>query len=158
MPYSPTTEILTLCDKLVATLVASWEPGSPNKAERVYWAPIPLKDLQGRQVWVFPTHYDFGTEDRGEDHLAHDVTVLIARRYENPGPVPTDWIDQEVDWVNVNIVKGFYFTRPPYLAWGTRLVHTIPPVQVDVIDLAKLTTDNLFLATVDFHFEEIQNA
>lgn len=161
MPYTPTTPTLTLCDQLVAALVAAWEPVSPSGVERVYFKRIadaedPNLKLVGRKVYVFPTHYDNGPEVRGRDEYLHDVSVLVVERYPDAGDPPTEWTDERVDFVYEYVVEGFDYSRDR-ASFNAHLVTL--SANVMVCDIEKLTSGGkLFYSLTEIQFSESREA
>lgn len=156
----PTTPTLELCDDLVAHLLAGWaDRGPKDGAERRYFARISDEGaarIEGRRVFVFPTKYDNGPENRGEDLFVHEIAVLVAERYTDAGDPPTEWIDERVDWVYEHVVQGLDFARETP-AWNGGLSTTSADTQV--ADIEKLTTGGkLFYSLVQLVFAEVRDA
>lgn len=161
MPYTPTTPTLTLCDQLVAALVAAWSPTGDDGAERAYFkrwgdGQDPTADLKGRRVVIFPTGYDADFASRDEDEYEHRVGVQIVERYTPDGDVPTEWTDVRVDFVHTRIFQGFDFGRESP-AWNKKL--WTKSAEVRVYDAGYLTTGGkVFFSTVDLVFGEYRDA
>lgn len=161
MPYTPTTPTLTLCDQLVAALIAAWAPSGDDGAERAYFkrwgdGSDPVSELKGRRVVIFPAGYDNGFASREEDEYEHRVQVQIAERYADDGDVPTEWADERVDFVFQRIVQGFDFSRV-MPEWNKKL--WTKSAEVRVYDSGYLTTGGkLFFSTVDLVFGEYRDA
>lgn len=159
MPYTPTTPTIVLCDGLVSALEAAWSPVAPSGVERAYFVRLGDGEdgstrLDGRRVVVFPTRYGLQAETRGEDGYTHEVTVLAAERYPDAGDPTRDWLDERVDWVHEQVVKGFDFGRDGPPAWNPMLYTLSADVQV--LDLEKLLGGGkLFYAVVEFQFLEL---
>ena len=159
MPYTPTTPTLTLCDQLAAALAAAWGPVAPDGVERCYFKRIPDEGaarLLGRQVYLFPTDYDNGPADRGEDEYTHRVTALVVERYPDAGDPPTEWTDERVDFVFESIVQGLDFSHDGPPSWNPKLLTLSADVRV--CDVERLTTQKLFHSSVELVFLEIRDA
>jgi hypothetical protein len=163
VPYTPTTPTLTLCNDLVAALLAAWTGRGVNDgAERCYFKRIgdadrPETKLLGRKVFIFPNAYDNGPADRGEDEFLHRVSALIVERYEDAaGDPPTEWTDARVDFVYEQIVEGFDYSHDGPPSWNKKLVTLGASVQM--CDVEKLATTRLFYSLVEFEFSEIRTA
>lgn len=165
MPLAPT---LTLCDKLVESLVADWVPVSPSGAERQYFKRITdEEELQGfveslkletdeRRVIIMPGDYvsEYGTKT--EDLYVHETNTLVVERYTGDGDPPREWIDERVDFTWQRVVKGFDF-REGRPAWNTKL-KTLS-FEVEILDIPKLLgSGHLFYSMVVHRFEEMVTA
>lgn len=158
----PTTPTLTLCDDLVSALTTSWAPTGSDGVERAYFKRIgngedETTELAGRKVYIFPTSYDNGPADRGEDEFTHNISVLIVERYTDADDPTRAWVDTRVDFVYEEIVEGFDFSHDGPPSWNRKLLTL--SAAVTVCDISKLTTGGkLFYSLVEIVFSEIRNA
>lgn len=158
----PSTPTLTLCDQLVAALLASWtDRGTDDGAERAYFKRFgtsqdPVANLKGRRVVIFPAGYDNGPADRGEDEYEHRVTVQVLEPFEGEGDPDVDWVDARVDFVFELIVQGFDFSRESP-AWNPKL--WTKTAEVRIADAGHLSNGTkVFFSQVDLAFGEIRDA
>jgi hypothetical protein len=150
----PTTPTLTLCDKLVELLVAAWNPADPDKAERVYEAPVHADSVTGRKVYVFPATYTSEPASRGEDLYTHRVVFLVVEKYAGDGRPPVAWVDARVDFVWERVYQAFDFSHDGPLKFDGRSVVTRSTDPVDVYDAGYLVKNKVFWAEVTFEFDE----
>lgn len=142
-------DVLDLADSIADAIGDSWSPGVGDTCERVYRFTLNLEEMTGRYVYVLPSAYGFPEPlTRSQDTEELTVSVVVAERYTDPGPVPTEWVDVRVDFVETHVI-GLDDSRAPdlpggFYAWSSE----VNPVY----DLEELNQRNLFLSVVNLTF------
>lgn len=151
------TPTLTLCDKIVAELIAAWAPTGTDEVLRVYEVPIKLSELKGRKVYVFPDEYTAEPAERETDLYAHGVVVLTVERYPSAtgGKPPVAWVDERVDFVWQRVWNGLDYSRDSrLLKFDGRSVWTESVGPAEVYDADRLQGLGVFWSEVPFTFHE----
>lgn len=100
-------------DGVVAAIQAAWSPSAPDGVSGVWAKDIVLdvdkggdRLLTGRQVFVIvASQTQPRVADRKGSLRRYVVGVLVAERYEGgAGAVPTEWIDERVEWAEANVL------------------------------------------------------
>ena len=159
MPYTPTSNVLTAADQLVAAINAQWGPAAPSEAKRLYQTPEPtrLKSLTGRKVWLFPAEYGDEPATRAEALHTYRFGLVVFERYPTAGPVPDEWMDERVDWVAGDLSDWLNFGGDrPFLQIGDREVFTAEREPVQVYDPGELIKRNTFWSELEYVFQEVQ--
>lgn len=137
--------IMDLADAIEDAIAISWEPVAPDTVEAGFHFAFELDSMEGRQVRILPAAYGFPEPvSRAQDVAELAVTVVVAERYPDAGPVPQAWLRERVAFVEEHVV-GLDDSRTAelpggYYAWSS---------EVDpVYDLDELTQRNLFLSVV----------
>jgi hypothetical protein len=85
-------------------------PAEPDRLSRGYAVRDKLIELDGKRIRIFPEAYG-DAERLARRRIAKEyaIIVTIEEPYLEPaqagddGPVPLDWIDERVDWVEENV-------------------------------------------------------
>lgn len=148
-----TTPTLELCDDLVSALNTAWAPSSPDAVARKYLHRIDLSNLEGRQVFLFPTGYDSAPAARGYDDYTHRITALVVEHYGSAGDPANSWLDTRVDFVHTYIVQGFDYSHDGPPSFNRQLL-TLSADVPDLYDAEKLATQKQFWCAVELVFQE----
>ncbi|OWY59353.1 hypothetical protein B7486_75020, partial [cyanobacterium TDX16] len=159
------TPTLNLCDALVALILTTWTGrGASDGAERAYFKDVADADggnlkIEGRRVVIYPTGYDNGPADRGEEEYTHNVTVDVFEPYpaNTAGDPTTAWIDTRVDFVHEQIVQGFDFSFNGPASFNKKLYTRSAKVSVVNVDTL-LGRNKLFWSRIELEFGEIRDA
>lgn len=162
------TEVLDVCDRVVAAITEYWEAADPPKgaADRVVrdYAPEFSETPQegegfepprpaGRRVWVFPDEsVHHGEMDREGDDDEHFVVVAIEEWYDGAGTPPRDWLDVRLAFTK-SLWKLLRNARPePEVIAGFR------PESAEVqdwYDVPMLRFNRAYLSFVRLSYREI---
>ncbi len=155
-------QIIAVADAAAAAILAAWEasalpPGGADAVTRVY--EVPLADAEfaeaflGRQVWVFPAEYGRSAITRSLDNRRPKLAVVIAERYPAQAPVPTDWLDARVSFVEQIVFATLADPRKPALYSG--LTAEDDGASVVVYDAELLIQQRLFLSMVTVQYRQL---
>lgn len=162
MPYTATSDVLTVGDALAAWVNAQWTgKGANDGAERLYQTPdaTALKTMTGRKVWIFPAEYADEPATRTEALNTYRFGVIVVERYATAGAAPKEWTDERVDWVADSLNDWLSFGTPydrAHLQIGTREVFTAEVEPVQVYDPPMLIQKGLFWSEMEYVFQEIK--
>lgn len=157
-----TPQIVQVADACVAVVQRTWEaltaplgpPAPYDGVSRVYEVPIAdpefAEQFQGRQVWVFPAEYGRQAFTRGQDNRRPKIAVVIAERYTAQGPVPAQWIDDRVAFVEQAVFTPLADPRQPAIYTG--LIPEDDGASVVVYDAELLIFQRLFLSMVTVQY------
>lgn len=127
--------ILAIADAVAAAITG---------AERVYEFSLDLESMSGRYVYVLPSGYSAPEAlTRSQDVGEVILSVVVAERYPDAGPVPKAWLDERVEWVYDNVFSlddARAAELAESFAWSS---------EVTVYDLDELRNRNLFLSVVN---------
>jgi hypothetical protein len=145
--------VIEFCDAVVAAILASWVPVSPNAVSSEYEPDFDIATITGRKVYVFPAGYgQAGTVTRGEDENEYRVSVIIMERYTDEGAVPKAWLNARVLWVQNSLYVPLTDARAASIlgeSWPeTGDVTT-------VYDLDVLRDYKVFLSEIEIAYREI---
>lgn len=149
--------ILDLCDKIVELISAAWGPPGSDSVERVYTAPVTVKDLVGRKVYVFPgAKMSQGAASRGEDRFNWLVGIVIVEKCPTAGIPPVDWMDANVSWVEDTIEDTVDFDgrEGEYLEFDGRTLWTLS-IETEIYDVDRMDEQKLFYSKMEIVFDEI---
>lgn len=155
-------QVIQVADACAAAIRAAWDASvdhaplaAPDGVERVYETPIAdpefLEAFAGRQVWVFPVEYGRTAMSRSQDNRRPVICVIVAERYaDGPAPVPTEWLDERVAFVEEVVFNRLADPRKPTIFAG--LTPEEDGATVVVYDAELLVMQRLFLSMVQVRY------
>jgi hypothetical protein len=145
-------DIITICDQ-IAERITQLAGGSATVSRR-YSVPRELREIVGREVYVFPANYVRESASRSENQTDYEVQVITLERYEDAGEPPTSWMDTRIKWVQDTVADGCDFSRE-FLEFAGRQAWT-QAVATEVYVLEDLHEKKLFHSTVTLTLREIK--
>lgn len=154
------SRVQEVCDE-VRAMLADQLP-EPASVSRAYSPSVDRKDFSGRTIWVVPAAYmDAQRLARKLVHKGVKVIVVVAERYESPAqsdpdePVPNEWVDTRVDWVEEHVFDLLNETGVHDPAG--RLLGRFQPWSCEVtvvFDAERLNTDKVFWSLIEVEYRE----
>lgn len=148
--------ILEICDHLVDVVTAEWTGiGVQDSVERVYLTPLKLHTQEGRHVFIFPRDYENSPATRGEDSWTHQIGIVVAEKYDDPGEPPIAWMDERVLFVQEYVFNPLDFARSPQIvAGGLGLITQTSTVSV--YNSERMESDHMFWSEIALTFTELR--
>ena len=101
-------DILKLADECVDLIESNLASGSEWEVERNYEVKHNLATFTESKIDVIPIGYtDEGPSTRKDNWFDAEISIVVTKRYVEPGEVPDSWMDDLIDFVELNIFNVF---------------------------------------------------
>jgi hypothetical protein len=152
--------IVEVRNAVVTRINGAWTSrGSIDDAVSGPWRlDLDTKKVKGRQVYVFPSSYSGGPENRLEDENDYTLVVLVAEVYRGTGDPPDEWLDERAlfcEWLANEVLGDPRAER--LLAEPSDPGSGLWPESVEVTtvyDVDELVQKKLFLSVLTATFRE----
>lgn len=104
----PNADILKLADSVADLIRSNLASGSEWDVNRVYETKHNLATFTESKIDVVPGEYsDQGPATRKDSWFDALISIVVTKRYQEPGDVPDEWMDDLIDFVESDIFNIF---------------------------------------------------
>lgn len=158
-----TADIITLADFVVETLEGLLGSGSDTEVQRVWSVTRKMGTFTGRKVDVYPDQYNrTEPETRLEDFYEGYLVIAIWERYEERSPegdfpVPNEWVDERVNYVEQEIYNPLQAARIEWQVGSSQYTYRCFMGEVVVVcDPQLLRQHKVFSSEIRLGFRQLK--